>query len=123
MEWQWVDEGRAAEYLPHFEAYLAGLPGREAAVARSLWAGLRGQIFSPDLSLRDDLPDDEPPLNMSWNHGPHHLEVGVYGSGDWEWFYMDRRDHGTQSGYDLPADGALPTELLGLLPGFSERKE
>lgn len=121
--WQWIDEARAAEHLPRFEAHLAGLAGREEGVAQELWAQLKGKIFAPDISQRDDLPDDEPTLNMTWNHGPHHLEAGVYPSGTWEWFYMDRRDDAAmRSGYDLPADADIPAELLDLLPRFKEQK-
>jgi hypothetical protein len=80
-----------------------------AAQAQALWRQIRE--VEPGLALPEAVATDAGGLYIGWDDGPHHLEIEILATGQYEWFYRNRTT-GIVQGEDDRAGTALTPGLL-----------
>lgn len=109
LELEKLRAARLAQYVHEWEAFLASIEGELSQNARKAWnTAQKLKLWAPEGSLTDTGS-----LLMVWDRGPHHVQVEVYASSSFDWFYRHREKEGYQFGEDLPI-GDLHGSLLPL---------
>jgi hypothetical protein len=91
---------RLREYSIEWFHYLDNLesvfPVNFAQAVREMWTKLDSEhLWPPTAALRDES------LLLLWDRGQHHLEIEVFSSGLYDWFYRDRSDNSFTGGEDI----------------------
>lgn len=89
------------DYFSQWEAYLVDLGSEVSAglahAVRDLWDRLKFEkLWAPTGRPRAES------FLMLWDRGRHHLEIEVYASGCYDWFYRDRSSNTSTGGEDIP---------------------
>lgn len=93
-------DARLQEYASAWAEYLGNLESvtssELAQAVRKIWGEVSVDLWAPQAAPRDDS------FLMVWDRGRHHLEIEIFSSGTYDWFYRDRLEDTFQTQEGVP---------------------